>query len=83
MVDEFLKSSGYTIKKFDNEKTLSDVFVIEEVVRWESDQDGNDGIIGIDEEELIHLDEYISDEDSSDSEDEHDVINDAILVDEV
>ena len=63
MVDEFLKSSGYTIKKFDNEKTLSDVFVIEEVVRWESDQDGNDGIIGIDEEELIHLDEYISDED--------------------
>ena len=57
--------------------------MIEEVVRSESDQDGDDGIIDIDEEELIHLDEYISDEDSSDSEDEHDVMNDAILVDEL
>ena len=83
MVDEFLKSSGYTIKKFDNEKTLSDVIVIEEVPRWESDQDGDDGIIDIDEEELIHLDDYISDEDSDDIEDEHDEMNDAILVDEL
>ena len=83
MVDEFLKNSGYTIKKFDNEKTLSDVIVIEEVPRWESDQDGDDGIIDIDEEELIHLDDYISDEDSDDIEDEHDEMNDAILVDEL
>ena len=49
----------------------------------ESDLDGDDGIIDIDEEELINLDDYISDEDSDDSEDENDVMNDAILVDEI
>ena len=83
MVDEFLKNSGYSIKTFDDEKTLSDVILIEEVPRLESDTDGDDGVIDIDEEELIHLDDFISDEDSDDSDDEHDLMNDAILIDEL
>ena len=81
MVDEFLKNSGYNIKTFHNDKTLSDVISIEEVPRSESDQNCDDGEIDIDEEELIHLDDFISDEDSDCSEDEHDVMNDAISID--
>ena len=83
MVDEFLKNSGYTIKTFDNDKTLSDVIVVEEVQSFKSDLDGDDGVVDIDEEEIIHLDDFISDEDSDDSDDEHDVMNDAILIDEL
>ena len=83
MVDDFLKNSGYTIKPFNDDKTLSDIIVVEEVPRRESDENDDNGVMDIDEEELIHLDEFISDDDCDDSEDEHDIMNDAILLDEI
>ena len=83
MVDDFLKNSGYTIKAFDNNKNLSDIIMIEETQRRESDEDGDYGIYDLEQEELINLDDFISDDDDDYSEDESDVMNDAILLDEI
>ena len=63
MVDDFLKNSGYTIKTFDNDKNLSDIIMIEETQRRESDEDSDYGIYDLEEEELINLDDFISDDD--------------------
>ena len=83
MVDDFLKNSGYTIKTFDNNKNLSDIIMIEETQRRESDEDSDYGIYDLEQEELINLDDFISDDDDDYSEDESDVMNDAILLDEI
>ena len=57
--------------------------MIEETQRRESDEDSDYGIYDLEEEELINLDDFISDDDDDYSEDESDVMNDAILLDEI
>merc|ERR1712179_130449 len=64
-------SSSKSERVFSTGGNIVTARVVEEVPRRESDENDDNGVMDIDEKQLIHLDEFISDDDCDDSEDEH------------